>query len=117
MQDKTSLTIDSRPDGVTIVHMVGDLDSMGTHMIQKTFETALLERGLQVIVDLSEVEFISSAGMAMLLVRGKSLRQGGGRLAIASANQRVMEVLTLAGFHELFEVYPTVDAALEKLEN
>lgn len=113
MQDKTTMNIEDLPSGVTIVRFDGDLDSLGTHTVQKTFESALSSRAMRVIVDLAQVEFISSAGMAMLLVRGKTLRRGGGWLAIAGANRRVSEVLSLAGFHELFEVYPTVDAAVE----
>jgi len=113
MQDKTTMNIETHPSGVTIVRFAGDLDSLGTHTVQKSFESALTTRGLRVVVDLQQVEFISSAGMAMLLVRGKTLRQGGGRLAIAGANHRVSEVLSLAGFHELFEVYPTIDAAVQ----
>jgi len=113
MQDKTTMQIEEHPDGVTIVRFTGDLDSLGTHMVQKSFESTLSERGMRVVVDLGEVDFISSAGMAMLLVRGKMLRRSGGRLAIAGANHRVSEVLSLAGFHELFEVYPTVDTAVQ----
>jgi anti-anti-sigma factor len=52
----------------------------------------------------------------MLLVRGKKIRQRGGSLLLAGASTRVLEVLSLAGFHELFNIYPTVDEAVASLE-
>lgn len=85
-------------------------------MIEDTFRDAVSERTARLVVDLEDVGFISSAGLAMLLIMGKRLRQGGGNLTIASAGKNIMEVLSLAGFHELFDIYPTVPKALEVVE-
>jgi anti-anti-sigma factor len=117
MKNPTTLTIEDRPGNLKIIHIHGDLDSMGTHMVEDAFSAAITDRTGQVIVDLSHVNFISSAGMAMLLVKGKMLRQGGGNLFLAAASTRVLEVLALAGFQELFDVYPTLERALAALES
>ncbi len=116
MNEQTILQSEERPSGLKVIHIQGDLDSMGTHMVQDKFDDELAEHESHVVVDMGRVGFISSAGMAMLLVKGKRLRQVGGKLTIAGASARVHEVLSLAGFHELFEVYPTLDNALESLE-
>jgi anti-sigma B factor antagonist len=115
--DPTILKIEERSNGLTLVHIEGDLDSMGTHMVQNDFTGAAKGSKDDVIVDLSKVGFISSAGMAMLLVKGKALRKNGQKLVIAAASTRVLEVLSLAGFHELFDLYPTLEAAIAKLQN
>lgn len=117
MNEPTTLTTEDRPGGVRIVRFQGDLDSMGTRMIEDAFATALGDRSRQVIVELGGVSFISSAGLAMLLVRGKMLREGGGKLIISSASKRVHEVLTLAGFQDLFSIYSTLDEALQAVKN
>jgi anti-anti-sigma factor len=116
MHEATTLTTENRETGVTLIRINGDLDSMGTHMVENAFNTALTNRKTNVVVDLGHVSFISSAGMAMMLIRGKLLRQGGGSMTIAAPNARVLEVLSLAGFQELFEVYPTVAEALAIVE-
>ncbi len=116
MNEPTVLQSEERPSGLKVIRIQGDLDSMGTHMVEDQFDDALAEHQSNVVVDIGRVGFISSAGMAMLLVKGKRLRQVGGKLSIAGASTRVLEVLSLAGFHELFEVYPTLDRALESLE-
>jgi len=116
MKEQTTLPTDQRDSGVKIVHFHGDLDSLGVKMIEDTFRNAVSERTARLVVDLGDVGFISSAGLAMLLIMGKRLRQGGGKLIIASAGKNIMEVLSLAGFHELFEIYSTVPEALKVVE-
>jgi len=114
--DPTTVKIEEHSKGLTLVHIEGDLDSMGTHMVQNDFTKAAKGSKDDVIVDLAKVGFISSAGMAMLLVKGKALRKNEQKLVIAAASTRVLEVLSLAGFHELFDLYPTMEAAIEKIK-
>ena len=52
----------------------------------------------------------------MLLVKGKTLRASGADMIVAGPSTRVLEVFALAGFHELFEIYQTVEEALVVLE-
>jgi anti-sigma B factor antagonist len=116
MNEPTTLTSETQASGAMVLRFHGDLDSMGTHTVETQFDAALDGVRGDVVVDMADVGFISSAGMAMLLVRGKQLRQRGGSLLLAGASPRVLEVLSLAGFHELFNIYPTVDKAIASLE-
>jgi anti-sigma B factor antagonist len=116
MNEPTTLTSQTDASGVIVLQFHGDLDSMGTHTVEAQFDAALDGVKSDVVVDMADVGFISSAGMAMLLVRGKKIRQRGGSLLLAGASTRVLEVLSLAGFHELFNIYPTVDEAVASLE-
>ncbi len=116
MNEPTTLTVDTRSSGIKVIRIHGDLDSMGSQMVDEPLTTAISERGSSVLVDLSEVGFISSAGMAMLLVKGKMLHRGGGKMALSAATDRVREVLSLAGFNELFNLYGTLDDALKAME-
>ena len=115
MNEPTTLTLEERQDGVKVVHIHGDLDSMGTQMIQDSFSNVIGNRSGTVIVNLADVKFISSSGMAMLLVKGKMMRQGGGNLILTAPSERVMDVLRLSGFHELFNIYSTLQEALTAL--
>ncbi|NDJ54692.1 MAG: STAS domain-containing protein [Chloroflexi bacterium] len=117
MNETTFMSVDDRPSGIKVITIAGDLDSMGTQTIQDSFAHAVPDRRSSVVVDLNQVDFISSAGMAMLLVKGKMLRQGGGDFFIAGVNDRVFEVLSLAGFQDLFNIYPTLEEALKALES
>lgn len=116
MKEQTTLTTESRDSGVKVVHFHGDLDSLGVKMIEDAFRNAVPDRNARLVVDLGDVGFVSSAGLAMLLIKGKVLRQGGGNLSIASASKNILEVLSLAGFQELFEIHPTLADALSAME-
>jgi anti-anti-sigma factor len=116
MIQPTTLKIEEHGSRLKIIRIHGDLDTVGVRMVEEAFTKATGERSEKAVVDLTEVSFISSAGLAMLLVKGKILRRGGGSLAIAGATRRVQEVLTMAGFNELFDLYPTPADALAALE-
>ncbi|GAB4482945.1 MAG: hypothetical protein Kow00124_32110 [Anaerolineae bacterium] len=116
MSDITSLLVEKRPSGLLVIRVSGDLDSLGTHMVEEDFNRAVAGQSARVLVDLSGVRFISSAGMAMLLVSGKTLRQNGGSLLLTGANARVMEVLAMTGINQMFDFYPTLAEALDALE-
>jgi anti-anti-sigma factor len=112
MSQMTEISVEPQKSGVKLIRISGDLDAMGSQVIENPFVRAIGERNAKVVVDLSDVGFISSSGMALLLVKGKTLRSGGGDLCVASPNARVLEVFALAGFHEIFDVYQTVEEAL-----
>lgn len=115
MEDPTSLTAEDLPSGIKLVTIHGELDSMGTHMIEESLTSALQGTASKAVLDLSHVDFISSAGMAMLLVRGKALQQRGAIVVLAGVDERVRESLRLIGFEDLFNFYENRDSAVAAL--
>src|SRR5687767_4894249 len=57
------------------------------------------------VIDLSQVTYMSSAGLRALVSASKRSHEGGGNLVIASPSDRVREVLELAGLTEVFPIY------------
>lgn len=112
MDEPTTISLEDRSSKLRVVHFHGDLDSVGVRMIEAQFSAVTADRSGHLIVDLSDVAFISSAGLAMLLVKGKMLNRSGGRLTIAGASKRVHEVLLMAGFEELFDIFASVEDAI-----
>ncbi len=115
MTQDTTLTIDERASGLKVVHFSGDLDAVGARQVDEAF-TSAVGRSSKILVDLSQVGFMSSAGLAMLLVKGKMLRSGGGSLAVSGPSQRVADVLAMAGFNDLFPVYNDLDEGVKAVE-
>jgi len=112
LNEPTTISLEDRTEKLRIVHFHGDLDSVGVRMVDEPFTAATGDRTGHLIVNLADVQFISSAGLAMLLVKGKMLNRSGGRLSVAGASKRVLEVLAMAGFEELFDIFATVDDAI-----
>ena len=69
----------------------------------------------QLIIDLSNVDFIDSSGLAALVSGLKKVRALDGQLCLVGAKTNVMEVFKLTLLDKVFIFFPTVEAALENL--
>jgi sigma-B regulation protein RsbU (phosphoserine phosphatase) len=86
-----------------VVAPVGRIDSTTSDALEKAIN-ALLEAGTRsLVVDFSRVDYISSAGLRVLLVVAKRLRDGRGTLELAALGESVRQVFDLAGFLPLFK--------------
>lgn len=92
-----------RKGDVVTFFLSGRLDSMTAPKLLEFFETSQQEGAITAItVDMSELEYISSAGLRTLLMMQKTL--DGTKLAVCKANETVTEILEQTGFVDLFDV-------------
>jgi anti-sigma B factor antagonist len=94
------LAIDFGPDGTVVIE--GRLDAA-----QSPVAEAFLSR-VQGMVTLNcrRLEYVSSAGLGVLLKTQKRLLASGGKLRLAAVNRHLLELLTYAGFDQIFEIEP-----------
>lgn len=100
---------------VAAVQPKGRLDSNTAPELEQALTKLLGEGRLHVVMDLSEIEFLSSAGLRVMVSTMKTLRKGGGDLAVAAPNLRAREVLRLAGLDAVFSIYDTREAAIASI--
>ncbi len=67
----------------------------------------------QVVVDLKEVPYVASAGLKALLTGLRRARLLNGDVRLATLDPRVVEVFEMAGFDQLFAIYPGIKEAIE----
>ncbi len=106
MQISTRTTND-----IHIMAISGNLDSTTSPEAQKALD-AVLAGARTVALDFSELDYISSAGLRVLLGAAKQLRASGGTLRIFGLNQSVREVFEISGFSTILAVYPSEAEAL-----
>lgn len=99
-------------DDVTVLYCRGRFTyrDEATAFSQKIAE--LLPNARRVVVELSGVEVIDSAGLGELVVVHMWIRASGCSLKLAGANPRVRELLELTNLMSVFDVHPTLDDAL-----
>jgi anti-sigma B factor antagonist len=98
-------------NGHIIVALRGELDITDAASIAAAL-AAVAVRKPEIIVDLADLEFIDSSGVAALARGRKHARHAGGDLALAAPRQQVLRVLTLTRLIEVFPVHASVhDAA------
>lgn len=106
------LKLCARPWGnFVVVKVFGELDVFTAPQL-RTFLCEVLEgRGEHVILDCSEVGFMDSSGLAVLVGARKRACLTGGCLRLAMPRPLVQDQLAVAGLHKVLPTYPTVEAA------
>jgi anti-anti-sigma factor len=99
---------------VKVVEIEGSLDTQTSPEAQ-TQMTQLIDQGAKkIVVNFEKLDYVSSAGLRILLTTAKQLKGGGGVLRICGLNGDVQEAFTFAGFHMILTVKTTESEALEK---
>ena len=102
---------ESRVEGALVLSLDGRLDSSTAPDFGKRL-AALVERGEgRIVIDFAKLEYVSSAGLAVLLSATKAVRARQGDIALARVNDRIMRVFQMSGFVSLYRMFPTVEAA------
>ncbi len=96
---------------VTMLEVSGRVDSTNAAQLGEALNSQIDAGRYQLVIDLSRVSYMSSAGLRELVAALKKVKQFNGDLRIATPSDKVREVLDLAGLSAIFQIYPTqVDA-------
>lgn len=108
----THLIAEQKGD-VFILRIKGRLDAICSPLTEKRVFEAINEGQYKLLLDMSGVSYLSSAGMRMLLSVTKRLRSMSGKLAICSVTSNVVDVLKMSGFDHALHVFKTEEEALK----
>ena len=97
---------------VTVVTVTGRIDSVTYSEFENVLQAELEQGKVNIALDFSGVEFISSAGLRVLVNARKTVKNAGGRIVIAQPSQQVTETLEIAGLEVLFEQFPDRETAI-----
>ncbi|HEC36083.1 MAG TPA: anti-sigma factor antagonist [Anaerolineae bacterium] len=96
-----------------LVKAVGRIDSRTAPQLADAFGAIMEDGRFKIVLDMSGVEFISSAGLRVLIDVQKTCRRWNrGQLVLASLPQRIREAIDLAGFVPLFKICDEVVEAV-----
>jgi anti-sigma B factor antagonist len=101
--------------GALVVRAVGDVDLASAPVLKETIAAAWAPPQA-LIVDATEVGFIDSTGLGVLVAAVQRARDEGGQVAIAVSADRVRKVLAITGLDTFVAVHPTVAEALRATE-
>jgi len=110
------MKIDEEKKGEVLVLVPGGrIDSASSTELERVLTSHLGNGERRLVVDLGQVEYISSAGLRVLLMTAKKLQDGSGGLVLCAMPESVRLVFELAGFVPIFSIEDTRDAALDRL--
>lgn len=85
------------------------LDAMTAPELEGAVEQVLTDGQTRLIMDLTRLDYISSAGLRVFLIAAKKLKALKGELILAGMNAATSEVIRISGFHSIMPCYDTVD--------
>lgn len=115
MNDLAELAV--REDGeVLLARLSGEIDLSNSRDLERMIEDAVPNTALGLVLDLSDLTYVDSAGIRLLLTLASRLQWRGQRLALVAPDEsRIRRVLALAGAEVTLVVDLTVEAARERI--
>jgi anti-sigma B factor antagonist len=98
-------------NGVKVAVLAGNIDGRTAPLIQNQL-AVLAEPGNKIVLDMNQVNYMSSAGLRVLLMLYRQLDDNDGRIILAGLREELRDIMSITGFLELFTVSDTVNEAL-----
>lgn len=101
-------------DRVVVVSAAGTVDMLTSPKLEERINAAVAQKPAALVVDLTDVEFLASAGMSVLIAAHQQTPEGVA-FAVVADGPVTGRPLKLVGVADIVDVYPTLDEALAKL--
>lgn len=105
----------STVDGVLVLHPVGRLDSTTSPELERAVTESLDAGTTRLLFDFGDLDYISSAGLRVVLLAGKKLRTTQGKMILVGMRDVVREVFEMSGFLTLFAVADSVTEGIARV--
>ncbi len=101
---------------ISIIKVGGFIDTTTSSEVERALNSLLKQGRYKIIIDLGNVDYISSAGWGIFISEIKSIREHGGDLKLVRMIPDVYEIFELLEFHHILDVYDSVEEAIRKFE-
>ena len=99
-------------NGIKIVLIDGEMDTNTSPEAESHLNELRASGSLKLLLNFEKLDFISSAGLRVLLATAQTLKSDGGEMRVCNLNPDVKEVFDISGFSTLLQVYETEGLAL-----
>jgi anti-anti-sigma factor len=105
---------DDKRGQVAVVAPVGRIDANTSGDLERTLFRRLAAGETRMVIDMSGIDYVSSAGLRVLLRAANTVREKRGRLVLCSLGRSVREVFDLAGLMPVFTIEDSRDLAVAR---
>ena len=101
----------SKLNGFTVVAIKGRVDTMTAGDFENEISKVLEEGVSGLILDCSDLDYISSSGLRVFLVAQKNMMGKGGSLRLCCLKPEIKEIFDISGFSTIFSIFPDIEKA------
>jgi anti-sigma B factor antagonist len=105
--------LEQRIEGVVVLSVKGRLDSNTSDKFEERLLNMVLEGETRFILDFEDLDYISSAGLRVLLKATKELKKKSGRLCLCSIRDYIREVFDMSGFSSFLPIHSNIVESLK----
>jgi anti-anti-sigma factor len=102
---------ENKRNDVVVVSVQGRVDASNAGVLEQKLISLIAGGDKRFVLDAARLDYISSAGLRVLLVVRKRLPTGGS-LALCALQSQIREILDIAGFSSIFRIHDTQDEAI-----
>ena len=97
-----------------ILPLEGESDLHVSPRITNTLNAAVKGKPHNLVIDMENVSYIDSSGLAVLIEAMQKVEKYGGKFALAALQESVKPIFEIARLDQVFQIYPDVDSALAR---
>jgi anti-anti-sigma factor len=101
---------------VTVVHIPARFDAQNSRYVEQVLQEVIASETKEILFSFSHTEYISSAGLRVLLSVSRELKKSGRQLYLCSTSSFVQEVLEISGLSTILKIFKTEKDALSSIE-
>lgn len=110
-------TTESKQGDVATFHLKGRLDSNTSIPFEETVFRSIDAGNRKLVMDFADLDYISSAGLRVILKAAKNLKKSEGDLVLCAMQDYVKEVFEISGFDTFLHIVSSVDDGIRHLTN
>ena len=99
-------------DKALVVSVTGRMDAVTATDFEKALAEYLNQGNSALVIDFTDLDYISSAGLRSILATAKKMKGMNGTLSLANLKEVVREVFDISGFSAIIPIYDSVETAL-----
>lgn len=99
-------------NGISVFRMNGDIDINTSPEVKKSFDQAMSSKSVKVVINLKDVSYVDSSGLATLVEILKNLRSYGGKLKLSNLSVKVRGLFEITKLDKLFDIVADEDDAV-----
>jgi len=106
---------EDRKSEVLVLTLEGRLDAVSSKMFEDRVLEIIDGGEARFVIDLSRLDYVSSAGLRVFVLASKRLTAAGGKVVLCSLQESVKQVFDIVGFYSIFSISSSRDEALNSL--
>ncbi len=104
----------STQNNAQVVELIGDIDASSAPQVVEKLQP-IMTAGSSVLIDMAKVEYMSSAGLRMLLTVYRAISGQGGKVVLSGLSEELTDTMSMTGFLDFFEHYTSLKEGLAAL--